>query len=36
MDLAQQIIAVGQRDCKAEYQDNKEAVEDLWAPYIKY
>jgi len=36
MDLAQQIIAVGQRDCKAEYLQQEKAVEDLWTPYIKY
>jgi hypothetical protein len=36
MDLAQQIIAVGQRDCKAEYQQQEKAVEELWEPYIKY
>jgi hypothetical protein len=36
MNLAQQIIAVGQRDCKAEYQQQEEAVNDLWTRYKKY
>ncbi|HID99066.1 MAG TPA: hypothetical protein EYP59_02100 [Thiotrichaceae bacterium] len=35
MDLAQQIIQVGQRDCKAEYDQQEDAVAQLWEPYVK-
>jgi len=36
MDLAKQIIILGQRDCKAEYNQQESAVEEFWKPYVKY
>lgn len=35
MDFAQQVIVIGQRDCQAEYQQQEDAIKQLWEPYVK-